>query len=129
MKGFNNSDIVLVFDGNGFIAGVQNVVPVLITDESKYPFSTSPWYNKGDFFGQEVYYNSAYFVDPSIICNGGRTQEDFDRQGTGDRMVLQNGPTPDSVYDIPLVQGGMTGNVCVAKRFLKNIKSKILDWL
>ena len=30
-----------------------------------------------------------YFVDPNIICAGGRTQDMFDTQGTGDRLIIQ----------------------------------------
>ena len=36
-----------------------------------------------------AYLTTMYFVDPSIICTGGRTQEQFDSQGTGDRLVIQ----------------------------------------
>ena len=38
-----------------------------------------------------AYLTTMYFVDPSIICAGGRTQEQFDSQGTGDRLVIQVG--------------------------------------
>ena len=36
-----------------------------------------------------AYLTTMYFVDPSIICAGGRTQDQFDSQGTGDRLVVQ----------------------------------------
>ena len=126
VKGVGDDDIVLVFDGNGFIAGVQNVVPVALTDDDKFPFSTSEWYTKGKFFGQDVYYASVYFVDPAIICNGGRTQGEFDAQGTGDRILFQNGPTPDSVYEIPLQQSGMAGNVSTI--FVQNSTFVVKFW-
>ena len=38
-----------------------------------------------------AYLTTMYFVDPSIICAGGRSQEQFDSQGTGDRLVIQVG--------------------------------------
>ena len=40
-----------------------------------------------------AYLTTMYFVDPSIICAGGRTQEQFESQGTGDRLVIQVGGT------------------------------------
>ena len=50
----------------------------------------------------QVYLTTAYFVDPNIICNGGRTQEDFDRDGTGNVLLIQTGPTPEHLYAAPL---------------------------
>ena len=48
----------------------------------------------------------------AIICTTGRTQEDFDEQGTGDRVVLQNGdalttipPTESDVADTDWTNG------------------------
>ena len=37
----------------------------------------------------DAYLTTMYFVDPNIICSGGRTQEMFDTQGTGDRLIIQ----------------------------------------
>ena len=37
----------------------------------------------------DAYLTTMYFVDPNIICAGGRTQEMFDTQGTGDRLIIQ----------------------------------------
>ena len=37
----------------------------------------------------DAYLTTLYFVDPNIICAGGRTQEMFDTQGTGDRLSIQ----------------------------------------
>ena len=41
------------------------------------------------WMGEEAYVTTMYFVDPDIINNGGRTQEMFDAQGTGDRLVMR----------------------------------------
>jgi len=37
----------------------------------------------------DAYLTTMYFVDPSIICNGGRSKDMFEDQGTGDRLVIQ----------------------------------------
>ena len=44
------------------------------------------------WFDVPVYLTTMYFVDVNMICAGGRTQEQFDAQGTGDRLILQVGP-------------------------------------
>ena len=53
-------------------------------------------------YHEQVYLTTAYFVDPNIICNGGRTQEDFDRDGTGNVLLIQTGQTPEHLYAAPL---------------------------
>jgi hypothetical protein len=54
---------------------------------------------------QPAYYTTAYFVDPAVICNGGRSGADFATHGTGDRLLFQNG-TPDDLITVPLTQVG-----------------------
>merc|ERR1739844_889170 len=49
-----------------------------------------------------AFVTTAYFIDPMRICNGGRTQEEFDVEGTGNRLLFQNGPTANDVMVIPL---------------------------
>ena len=41
------------------------------------------------WFEMDAYLTTMYFVDPSIICNGGRSKDMFEDQGTGDRLVIQ----------------------------------------
>ena len=107
-----DNDIVLIMDGNGFIAGMQSAVPLDKTaDEAFYDFSQVSYYQEGDFFGNDVYYVTAYFVDPSIICNGGRSQAQFDAEGTGNRIAIQAGPTPADVEVIPLEEAGLADSV------------------
>ena len=52
--------------------------------------------------GVDVYVTTAYFVDPSIICDAGRSQKAFDKEGTGYALFFQNGPTPDDIEASPL---------------------------
>jgi len=37
----------------------------------------------------QVFLTTAYFVDPDIICGPGRTQEEYDVDGTGYALYLQ----------------------------------------
>ena len=50
-------------------------------------------------------------MDPAIICTTGRTKEEFDNQGTGDRILFQNGPTENDVMEIALTQDEMATSV------------------
>merc|ERR1712243_395998 len=57
-----------------------------------------------DFWYEEVaWFTTAYFVDPAIICAGGRTEEQWNSMGTGDRLLIQNG-SPDNLINIPLTK-------------------------
>ena len=42
--------------------------------------------------GEDAYLTTAYFISPVRICNGGRTQTEFNSEGTGKNLYLQNGP-------------------------------------
>ena len=53
-------------------------------------------------FGQEVYLATAYFVDPTTICDGGRTQGDYNAQGTGYGLFFQNGDQITDIIEAPL---------------------------
>ena len=50
----------------------------------------------------QVYFATLYFVDPSIICNGGRTMEEFESEGTGNAVYFQVGETISELLQIPL---------------------------
>merc|ERR1711973_644301 len=95
--------LILIYDVAGFIAGSQSGMLKSNIAEN-VPLDTNPAYQLGDFFGEPAWFTTAYFVDPAVICEGGRTQEEFDNQGTGDRLIVQTGPTPDSLLDVPLTQ-------------------------
>ena len=41
---------------------------------------------------------TAYFVDPSTICNSQRNDDTY----LGDSLAIQIGPTPSSLMEIPL---------------------------
>merc|ERR1739847_242282 len=58
-----------------------------------YDVNGSNWYRSDNVLGEDVYLTTAYFVDPSSICQGGRDQAAFDIEGTGNRLWFQNGPT------------------------------------
>jgi len=95
---------VLIYDVAGYIAGVQSVLPTKYLDTNIVNPFANPSYQLDDWLGEEAYFTTAYFVDPEIICNGGRDSSMWESQGTGDRLLLQNGPTPDDLLSVPLTQ-------------------------
>ena len=85
----DDGSIILIFDDAGFIAGTQSVVPVEKVDSSLVDFTRMSAYQLDTWFDVPAYLSTVYLTDTEIICNGGRTQEQFDSQGTGDRLIVQ----------------------------------------
>jgi len=98
----NDVGLTLLYDKNGYIAGVQTCIP-----KGNYnppaPMVNHPYVDDGDCWAL-----TAYFVDPSIICTTGRTADQFAQSGTGDRLMIQNGSNPltDS-WRVPTIQTEM----------------------
>lgn len=86
--------VILLFDVQGYIAGIQTSFNANLSES--YP----PLQQRGVIFqqeteGQETFFTlTAYFTDPAVICNGGRSEEDFKETGTGTELFLQIGPDP-----------------------------------
>ena len=90
--------MVVIYDANGYIAGMHSVVFKRFSRGNWQ--SDSIWYRNDIIFGEEAYLTTAYFIDPSIICTG-RTQQDFNSQGTGYVLLFQNGPTSADIIKAP----------------------------
>lgn len=86
--------VTLLFDKNGIIAGIQTSAPKSVYPQPPAPVANHQYVEDGDHWTL-----TAYFVDPSIICGSGRSDDDFVKQGTGVGLWLQMGPNPvkDSV--------------------------------
>jgi len=96
-----DDSIVLIFDDAGFIAGSQSVIPASVADASA--MARNPAYQLDKWLDMDAYFTTIYFVDPQLICGGGRTQEMFDTQGTGDRLLIQVGEKAiDNLVTLPL---------------------------
>lgn len=128
--------MVFLFDVNGFIAGMQSPVPLEYTYNNQYfDYEGSTAYLKSTVAGVEVnkimfilysilifncndliqaYVTTVYFVDPSIICSTGRTQEQFDVDGTGTDILFQNGPSfaPENLIRAPYTEDEIVAEVC-----------------
>jgi len=96
----NEPSLVILYDEAGYIAGVQNVIV-----KSAKPVAPSTVYQSGMFFDKEAWLNTVYFVDPDVICAGGRTEAQWEEQGTADRVWIQDGPVAEKKFiDVPLKQ-------------------------
>lgn len=97
------ANMVLIYDVNGFIAGMHSVL--LKKYSSGNWQSDSPWYRSDTIFGEDAYLTTAYFVNPDVICTG-RTQSEFDVEGTGNTLQFLKGQELETVpLDIDSTDG------------------------
>ncbi|XP_033742573.1 uncharacterized protein LOC117329006 isoform X2 [Pecten maximus] len=97
--------LVLLYGVNGYIAGIQ--IGVAKNNTGAFPPLRQighPFVNIGD-----MYYLTAYFIKPETICTTGRTPAQFDADGTGDALYIQNG-TDAAVHSlvIPKEESGIS---------------------
>lgn len=89
--------LILLFDVNGYIAGIQTSVAKSTGYNPGSPMIGTWFIDEGDYLTLTV-----YFVDPSIVCTTGRSAADFQSEGTGTDLYLQNGPNPlTNYYKVP----------------------------
>jgi len=99
----SDPSLILLFDKNGYIAGMQTMIPVGSYTPST-PMQGHPMINYNGYW-----HLTAYYVDPSTICTTGRTADQFGSQGTGNGLWIQNGTdyTTGNLLQIPMTQAGM----------------------
>jgi charged multivesicular body protein 7 len=99
----NDPATMLLFDVNGYIAGIQTGVP-----KTSYtppaPVNGHPFISDGDYWTLTI-----YTVDPSIICTTGRSASEYASQGTGTGVWVQNGTDPSMSMQMPQMESGMSG--------------------
>ena len=95
----NNREIVVISDVNGYVAGMQAAVPFNLTMNDRwFNFRTSVHYVMDKMLGDYYFFATVYFVDPSTICTTGRTQAQFEEEGTGNLLAIQSGPYPADYF-------------------------------
>ena len=71
-----DSEFIVIYDKNGFVAGMQSVVSKKF-NLSNYDFENSGWYKEDVIFGEGVFLSTVYFMDPKKICKTtGRNETD-----------------------------------------------------
>ncbi|XP_033756817.1 uncharacterized protein LOC117339372 [Pecten maximus] len=91
--------LVLLYGVNGFIAGIQIGVPYNESDA----FPPHNQINQTFIRIGDMYFLTAYFTNPAITCKYGRTRHQFDFEGTGSALYIQNGTDADTNFlEIPM---------------------------
>jgi len=100
----NDPAVILLFDVNGYIAGIQTAIDTTAVDfKPTTQLAGHPFIQDGNYLVL-----TAYFVDPSVICTTGRSADDYNNQGSGNALYFQNGTNPmKNSINIPLLEGGM----------------------
>ncbi|CAL1533127.1 unnamed protein product [Lymnaea stagnalis] len=96
--------VVLLYDIHGFIAGIQTTVPKDQGRNYPKPPIEPPFVSDGN-----RWVISAYFVDPSTICTKGRTVQEFNAEGTGTNLYIQNSTSPEHSVLIPHKEADIRG--------------------
>ena len=97
---------------------MQSIVPKTLTANSTYKFESSPWYKEDTVNGIKVYLTTAYFTNPNNICLTGRTQDEYDDEGTGN--ILWFSKNNGNFHEAPLTVGKADQSVSInAKRISK----------
>jgi len=109
----NNFELTLLYDVNGYIAGVQTCIPKSALDVPP-ALLNHPYVDDGDCWAL-----TAYFVDPEIICTTGRNAQQFLEQGTGDRVVIQNNSDATvGNWRVPMTEEGNDGTLWIKGKCL-----------
>jgi len=122
IKNGDDYSVGLLYDVQGTVAGIQLLVPhsAVLSENNTHNYGSVPMYNNATYNDEEYFVLTAYFVHPSTICSTGRTNETLQTDGTGTGLWLQNGPTAESLIEVPLTRpegddaetSGWTQNNC-----------------
>jgi len=100
--------LVLIYGSNGHIAGVQMGIPASMAKTQYYKFDQQKMFNRDTIAGIDAYILTAYFVDPSTICQSTGDNKNLKNDAVGTGLWLQNGADPirDS-FSSPLDQSDL----------------------
>jgi len=98
----NNTAVIVLYDSQGYVAGIQNAYSKSFVDSNNiaYRFGSEPFV-QDSIDGEDYYVLTAYFVNPDVICDSGRTQEEFERSPVGTELNLVGGTLIQSDSMIP----------------------------
>ncbi|CAF0984312.1 unnamed protein product [Adineta steineri] len=90
----NDTAVILLFDRQGTIAGIQMAFPRLLAKDEFYSYDTQKLFNRETINNVDMYTITAYFIEPAKICTVGRTISSLEHEGTGTGLFFQNGTNP-----------------------------------
>ncbi|XP_059159843.1 uncharacterized protein LOC131943653 [Physella acuta] len=88
--------VTLLYDVAGHIAGIQTSVPKHLPNGFPWKEIQPPFIEDGRRFVSTV-----YFVNPAIICKRGRSRAQFQNEGTGTVLYIQNSSVPEDSVRVP----------------------------
>uniref|UniRef100_A0A0B7AVX3 Uncharacterized protein n=1 Tax=Arion vulgaris TaxID=1028688 RepID=A0A0B7AVX3_9EUPU len=94
--------LTLLYDINGYVAGIQTGIPKKLANGFPFPSLRPPFVSDGDRWAL-----TAYFTDPGTICTTGRSEAQFNEEGTGTNLYFQNSTTPEASFKIPQNEADM----------------------
>jgi len=95
----NDRSLILLYDVNGYIAGLQTALPKNLPNGYPSKLLQPPFVEEGD-----TWVVTAYFTDPAKICSTGRTPSEFAAEAVGTNLYIQNSTKPDESVEIPRSQ-------------------------
>ncbi|XP_067132832.1 uncharacterized protein [Centruroides vittatus] len=104
-----DSAVVLIYDSKGYVAGIQTGIPAYFIKQmnTDYPYSKIPSFQLDKIDDEEVYFLTAYFVDPQTICRSERSHDEFE-ENIGNGLWFQNGLDPIDAIKVPLYEKNVT---------------------
>ncbi|CAB3373094.1 Hypothetical predicted protein [Cloeon dipterum] len=105
----DNERYCVLFDLNGFIAGEQYSIPDedIANVSGNYSFENVPSFRRTTRFGRNVWTGTAFFVSPTVLDNGGRTDLS---EGTIVELWVQKGDSYKTAEQIPLDRFDLEAN-------------------
>jgi charged multivesicular body protein 7 len=111
--------VLALYDANDMVAGIQVRYPKSsVNASSGFNHAAVGMFQSETINGVAHWVLTAYFVDPEIICTSGRPASALTtNDGAGDRLVFQNGLTPQDLLVAPRIrqqalQMGYSNNRC-----------------
>jgi charged multivesicular body protein 7 len=115
----DKQSVVALYDVKGSIAGIQARYPKSsVNPAAGFRHADVGMFQSETINGVPHWVLTAYFVDPNTICSSGRDKGALTtNEGTGNRLVFQNGKTPSSLLKAPRMRPdalsmGYSNNTC-----------------
>lgn len=83
---------IIVYDVNGYIAGVQMAISQADGEANSggFPFDAQPVFRPDTINEVDYWVLAAYFIEPAQVCVG-RTEAEFEESGTGTGLFIMTG--------------------------------------
>jgi charged multivesicular body protein 7 len=93
----------LLYNVNGVIAGIQmnSKISELLANGNAYKFDQVFMFQKNKILNDEVFSLTAYFTEPSSICDTSSAKIDLSDGSIGDHLYFQDGTSSQTSFEVP----------------------------